>query len=257
MEDVLCAAAEDGRFDVMLLIYNFMNKEAGEKVLAACKEKNVGTTAMKTSPGILKVTPFDPENPTEQQAQMMERMQKRGMSKESIIERMKRRVESQEEAKVKTQPFADKYQIKTEEQLHKASILWVLQNPDMHAVCVSFSDIDLVDKIVPISGTKLSRADFRFLEEYSYAFNDQYCRHGCNACITRCPKQIPVSTIMRYAYYFECQHREKYAMGKYADLKGWDASNCAACDTPCNQSCPYGVDVQAQLLRAHSLLTFV
>jgi aryl-alcohol dehydrogenase-like predicted oxidoreductase len=49
MEDVLCAAAEDGRFDLMLLIYNFMNKEAGEKVLAACKAKNVGTTAMKTA----------------------------------------------------------------------------------------------------------------------------------------------------------------------------------------------------------------
>ena len=39
MEKVLCAAAEDGRFDLMLLVYSFMNKEAGEKILAACKKE--------------------------------------------------------------------------------------------------------------------------------------------------------------------------------------------------------------------------
>ena len=112
MDDVLCAAAEDGRFDVMLLIYSFMNKEAGERVLAACKKKNIGTTAMKTTPGVLKVTPFDPANPTEQQAQWIERMKKRGMSEERINERMSQNVKSQEESKVKTQPFIDKYDIK-------------------------------------------------------------------------------------------------------------------------------------------------
>ena len=41
MERVLCAAAEDGRFDLMLLVYNFMNREAGEKILKACKKNNV------------------------------------------------------------------------------------------------------------------------------------------------------------------------------------------------------------------------
>lgn len=256
MEDVLCAAAEDGRFDVMLLIYSFMNKEAGEKVLAACKKKNVGTTAMKTAPGVLKVTPFDPKNPTEQQAQMMERMKKRGMPEESIVERMEQGVKRQEESKLKTEPFVKSHNIKTEDELYTASIRWVLENPDMHTVCISFSDIEKVAKMVSISGTKLSRADQRFLKEYSYAYNNQYCRHGCTVCAARCPKSVPVSTIMRYAYYFECQHREKDAMGKYAGLAGRDALNCTACDAPCNSSCPHGLDVQAQLLQAHSLLTF-
>ena len=55
MEKVMLAAAEDGRFDLMLFIYNFMNRGSGDKILKACKENNVGATAMKTSPGVLNL----------------------------------------------------------------------------------------------------------------------------------------------------------------------------------------------------------
>ena len=55
MQTVLTAAAEDGRFDLMLMAYNFMNAEDAEQVLAVCKEKNIGTVAMKTSPGMITV----------------------------------------------------------------------------------------------------------------------------------------------------------------------------------------------------------
>ena len=50
MEKVVLAAAEDGRFDVVLFVYNFIQKEQGEKILKACKEKNMGTTLMKVNP---------------------------------------------------------------------------------------------------------------------------------------------------------------------------------------------------------------
>jgi predicted aldo/keto reductase-like oxidoreductase len=255
MEEVLCAAAEDGRFDIVLFIYNFMNKEAGEKILAACKKKNIGTTAMKTSPGVLKVTPFDPDNPTERQARSMDRMKSRGMSEEQITERMKQSVKRQEEAHEKTKPFIDKYHIETEDQLRKASIHWVINNPDMHTACVSFSDFDLIDKIVPLSGTKLSRAEADFLEKYKLAFNNQYCRHACTTCVDKCAHKLPVSTIMRYSYYFETQGREKYAMSKYASLKGQNGALCLDCDAPCNGACPHGVNIQSNLLAAHSILT--
>jgi aryl-alcohol dehydrogenase-like predicted oxidoreductase len=51
MADVLCAAAEDGRFDVLLLVYNFLTPSEGDRIIAASKANNVGTTAMKTAPG--------------------------------------------------------------------------------------------------------------------------------------------------------------------------------------------------------------
>ncbi len=67
------AAVEDGRFDLMLLSYNFMNKDEAEKVLKACKAANIGTTAMKTAPGAVDLPPFDPENPTGRLAQVHRR----------------------------------------------------------------------------------------------------------------------------------------------------------------------------------------
>lgn len=255
MEKILTVAAEDGRFDLMLLVYNFMNKDAAEKVIAACKKNDVGVTIMKTSPGILKVDTFDPENPTEDQSQYIDRLVSRGRSKEEAFDRIKGMIAEQREDYEKTIPFAEKYKIKTDSQLRLASLQWVLSNPDICTVCMRIKDFDGVDMILPMSGTKLSRANHRFLHDFEYAFSSRYCRHGCRDCMDRCPHKLPVSTIMRYSYYFVMQGREKESMIKYAGLNGHDASFCFNCDAPCKRGCPYGVSIQANLVNAHSLLT--
>ena len=255
MEDVLLAAAEDGRFDQVLFVYNFMNREVGDKILAALKANNIGTTAMKTAPGMLRPTPFDPENPTGQQTQYIDRMVSRGRSREQAITGLRRQIERQHETYQNTRPFIEKYGIETEEQLRLASIHWVAQNPDMHTTCVGMNDLDIIDKIMPLSGTTLSPADEALLSDYETVLNDKYCRHGCNICADACPNELPVSTIMRYAYYFECQGREKDAMLEYEALDEGDASLCIGCHAPCSGACPYGIDIQSTMLQAHSLLT--
>ncbi len=256
MEKVLCAAAEDGRFDLMLLSYNFMNKVEAEKVLAVCKKHDVGTTGMKMTPGVLEVAPFDPENPNEEYAGYLERLMKNGRTREEAVERIKNWVNEQKENKEKTKPFLAKHGIKTKELLRNKSLQWVLQNPDMHTICVSMPGFDDIDKTLPLSGTKLSRADRAYLREYEYTFGDRYCRHACSSCTGSCPVGLSVSTIMRYSYYYQLQGREKFAMGKYARLGGKDATHCIACDAPCTGVCPYGVDIQANLMKAHTLLGF-
>jgi hypothetical protein len=50
MGEVLLAAADDGRFDVMLMAYNFLQMDQAEQVLEACKEKDIGAVLMKTTP---------------------------------------------------------------------------------------------------------------------------------------------------------------------------------------------------------------
>lgn len=50
MADILLAAAADGRYDVFLLAYNFLQADQGKKILEVCKQKNIGTALMKTSP---------------------------------------------------------------------------------------------------------------------------------------------------------------------------------------------------------------
>lgn len=254
MQTVLCAAAEDGRFDLMLIVYNFLQKEEGEKVLAACKSKNLGTTAMKSSPAPLKVDPFDPENPTGDYADALKDMKDRGLSQEEAVARILRWVKETEDSIAKARPFVEAHGISTEEQLREVGLRWVLANPDMHAVCVGLTDFDSVDRFVRVSGASFDRSDARFLEEYRAALGRMYCRHACSACAEACPHGVPVSTILRYASYFQHQRQERLAMRKYASLGGRDGSICLTCPGPCRTACPHGFPVQAGLVRAHALL---
>jgi predicted aldo/keto reductase-like oxidoreductase len=220
MAEVLCAAAEDGRFDMMLFVYNFMNGEQGDQILAACKANDVGTTIMKSAPGVLHYDSFDPNSMTDEQ-----------------------------------KGFAERYGLRTGDQLRFGSIQWVLQNPDAHTVCVSLNDFDNIDRVVALSGTRLSQADEEFMHRLARAVNSRYCRHGCVECAGACPLEVPVSRIMRYAYYFEVQGREKHAMGRYAQLGGPNGSVCADCSAPCDRACPHGFRIRAQMSNAHSMLT--
>jgi len=220
MAEVLSAAAEDGRFDMMLLVYNFMNSEQGDQILAACKANDVGTTIMKSAPGVLHYDSFDPDNMTDEQ-----------------------------------KSFAERHGLRTADQLRFGSIQWVLQNPDAHTVCVSLNDFDNIDRVVAISGTRLSQPDEEMLSSLAQSVDARYCRHGCVECAGECPQEVPVSRIMRYAYYFEGQGREKHAMGKYAQLAGSNGSACGGCSAPCETACPHGFQVRTQMSEAHSLLT--
>jgi predicted aldo/keto reductase-like oxidoreductase len=257
MEKVLCAAAEDGRFDLMLLIYNFMQEEAGKNIVAACKKNNVGTTAMKTKPGVIAVESFDPQNPTKTQKEYLNRMLERGFSREEAEQRLKRWLQNQSEMQTKTHPFTKKFGLSNEEQLHTTSVLWVLDNKDMHTACISFNEFEMVDKYVAISGQVMSREDLNFLEQYGNHYKSEYCRHGCTTCTESCANQIPISTIMRYSYYFNNQGREKEAMIKYCKLGELNGLMCAGCSAPCLDACPHQVHVPAQLMQAHSILSWV
>jgi predicted aldo/keto reductase-like oxidoreductase len=255
MGNVLQAAVEDGRFDLMLLSYNYLNREEAERVLAACKAKQVGTTAMKTMPCYLEVEPWDPENPYEGYTNYIERVGEQGVSREEAIERIENWIAEQESLQTIVKPFVEKHGIATQEQFRQACIQWVLNNPDMHTICVSMPDFDSVSAMLPLSGTQLSDAGAKLLRDYGAAFGHQYCRVGCATCLPSCPEKVPVSTVMRYRTYFRDQGREKHAMRKYAALGKRNAAACLACNAPCVGSCPHGVNIQGQMIRAHGTLS--
>jgi predicted aldo/keto reductase-like oxidoreductase len=220
MTEVLTAAAEDGRFDMMLFVYNYMNREGGEHVLAACKAHNVGATIMKSAPGVLHFDKFDPDNMSEVEME-----------------------------------FAERFGLRTNDQLRFGSIQWVRQNPDAHTVCISLNDFDNIDRVVALSGSTLSQADEQMLEELAKASNSLYCRHGCVECARACPLDVPVSRIMRYSHYFEGQGREKHAMSRYAALQSANGSACVDCTAPCNGACRHGFQIKSRMIAAHSMLT--
>jgi predicted aldo/keto reductase-like oxidoreductase len=122
---------------------------------------------------------------------------------------------------------------------------------------VSLNDFDNIDRVVALSGTRLSQSDQEILDHLASSVTAQYCRHGCVECAQACPQAVPVSRIMRYAYYFEVQGREKHAMSRYAQLGGSNASACASCSAPCETGCPHGFQIRTQMSNAHSMLTLV
>jgi len=259
MEEVLVAAAEDGRFDLMLMAYNFMNREKGDRVLAACKRNNVGTTAMKTAPGTMKTDPFDPENPAEEWAGYIKRQVDKGEKREDVIQEIQSYLQDQiaktEKAFTDAKPFMEEHGLTDKQGLAMAAVQWVLSNPDMHTVCITLQVFDDIDRYLPLSGTTTTRAQMLALDRYRVAASSLYCRHACNDCFGACPKAVPVSTVMRYAYYFTEQAREKHAMSKYHRLGFGDELPCESCSGPCAGACPFGVNIKANLLAAHGLLT--
>ena len=257
MEEVLVAAAEDGRFDLMLMAYNFMNRDKGDKVLAACRKNDVGTTAMKTAPGTMKMEPFDPENPSERYAKYIKRQVEKGKKREDVIQEIQGYIAETEKAYADARPFMEEHGATDRDGLAKAAVQWVLSNPDMHTVCITLQDFDEIDRYVPLSGTTMTRAQMAALDSFRVAASSLYCRHACNDCFGACPKAIPVSTVMRYAYYFTGQAREKHAMSKYHRLGFGDEVPCESCSGPCAGACPFGVNIKANLLAAHGLLTLV
>jgi aryl-alcohol dehydrogenase-like predicted oxidoreductase len=246
MDQVVLAAAEDGRFDVMLFVYNFLQREAGEKALEACAAKGIGVTLMKTDPGLIVA------NESESLAMIEQRYKKDGKELPEVVLKMKQR--ASERAGL-TEAFMKKHGLDAGEKTRDAAVMFCLNDPRVHAVCPTINSFEGLDVFLKLSGRKLDLAAARLLDDSREIYGETYCRHACGLCEPACPRGVPVNTVMRYEYYFGAKRREKEAMGLYAALGGRGAEGCAACAGPCEAACPYGVPIQAKLLTAHETLT--
>jgi uncharacterized protein len=243
MEKVLLAACEDGRFDVALFVYNFLQKEQGEKIIRACKAKNMGITLMKTNP----VAVYNRAKVS--QDSQLERGRKISDTRIKLMEDYKNWITKAEE-------FKKKYGLKSENDVRDAATKFVLSNPDVHAVCPTMNTFDELETFVKLSGQKLRESDHSMLQDYETKLGQFYCRHSCGICESACPNKIPVNTIMRYNHYFTAQRREKQAMEKYIRLAKV-AEQCQDCSGHCVNACPYNVPIQGLLTLAHENLSLV
>ena len=243
MDRIVLAAAEDGRFDVVLFTYNFIQKEMGHRILAACKGKNMGTTLMKTNPVKFYQDLQDIETRNREHGRKM------GEQFYKILEDYKTLVD-------RGRDFIQKYGINGPERARDAAIRFCLGNPDVHSVCPSMNTFDELRSFVALSGSRLDEEGRSLLADFRSGLGRYYCRHSCGRCESLCPQDVRVNTVMRYYHYFAAQRRERYAMEKYDALGGEGAGACSSCaKCICEDACPYGVPVQALLLLAHQTLT--
>lgn len=242
MGKVIMAAAEDGRFDVVLMTYNHLQEDLSLDALKACHDKKMGVTLMKTNPvgGYLGMVAA------------MEKLQK---EEKEIPKYLKEEMPLMKKKYEDAQGFLKKYNLEDPQDIRDAAIKFCLNNDKVHTVCISFRNFEDVDKYVGLSGKRLTAADEQALAVYAKAFGQFYCRHACGICESSCPQRVPVNTVMRYNHYFSAQGREKYAMEMYAKLNAGVASSCLNCDGACERSCPYQVPVQKLLILADQNLT--
>jgi aryl-alcohol dehydrogenase-like predicted oxidoreductase len=159
MDTVLIKAAESGHYDVMLLSYGFINAEEAERVLKVCKDKNIGTTIMKSATGLMEMPVLDLENPSELIQGWIDYLADQGVTGDEAAERITNYFERQKpyfaESYEGSKPFVAKYGITTQDELDLKSLQWVLANPDAHTICPSMPTFDDLDRILPLSGTWL------------------------------------------------------------------------------------------------------
>lgn len=143
MDTVLLAAAEDGRFDVFLMAYNFLKMDRSEKVLEVCSQKKIGATLMKTTP-VAKY--YIVKNRVDQ-------MKKEGKEIPDFYQdglaRYKQKMDLGER-------FITKHGLKSPEEIRAAAIKFVLSNPHVNTVCCSLQTYEEMEQTLPLSGKKLA-----------------------------------------------------------------------------------------------------
>jgi len=138
----------------------------------------------------------------------------------------------------------------------QATVKWALTNPDVSSVAIAMTNFDKIRQFTSAVKTGVSAAEVAMLRRYADEMYDKYCRF-CGECEASCPHGVPVADINRYAMYFSYYGREKEAMQRYHSLSGrCSAQACNGCTGPCDAACPFGRNVQAELLQAHRRLSF-
>jgi aryl-alcohol dehydrogenase-like predicted oxidoreductase len=138
----------------------------------------------------------------------------------------------------------------------QAAFRWVLANPSVSCLVVSFTKVEHCDEYLFASGTPVRDADHALLQRYDRLASADYCRPHCGQCLDACPNGLPIDTVLRYDMYFADYGREVSAREKYGRLvrAGLDAGGCAACPAPCAGACPYELPIRAKMVRAHERL---
>ena len=136
----------------------------------------------------------------------------------------------------------------------QAAFKWVLSNPNVSNLVISFHNDQHLDEYLFASGQALNASDLAVLEKYDQLIAGTHCFQHCGDCLGSCPSNVPIHDVLRHRMYFEDYGDQKQAMQGYARLPV-DASACVTCDAPCMGACLAGVPIHDRMVGAHAMLS--
>jgi len=136
----------------------------------------------------------------------------------------------------------------------QAAFKWVLSNPNVSNLVISFHNDQHLDEYLYASGQSITTDDIAVLEKYDNLIAGTHCFQHCGVCLDSCPSNVPIHDVLRHRMYFEDYGDQKQAMQWYAKLQQ-DASACVTCDAPCTGGCPANIPIKERVLGAHQMLT--
>jgi predicted aldo/keto reductase-like oxidoreductase len=135
----------------------------------------------------------------------------------------------------------------------QAAFKWVLGNPSVSCLVISFVEPAHVDEYLYASGKRLTERDLAVLRRYDELIAGTHCFAHCGECLDSCPERLAIDDVLRYRMYFEDYGDEREAMRLYARLER-QAGVCAGCPAPCAGACPHGVPIRERMIGAHGML---
>ncbi|MDA0979591.1 MAG: aldo/keto reductase, partial [Proteobacteria bacterium] len=136
----------------------------------------------------------------------------------------------------------------------QAAFKWVMSNPAVSCLVVSFFDTQHIDEYIYASGQPLTDSDLALLDRYDDLIAGTHCFTSCGECLNSCPSSLPINDVLRHRMYFEDYGDQKQAMELYAKLDR-NADACLTCAAPCAGACPEGIDIRERMVGAHERLT--
>lgn len=136
---------------------------------------------------------------------------------------------------------------------HVAAIRWVLKTDRIATMAVRMANHDQVMEDIQAMAGGFTAADEELLAAQSERIRPVLCRM-CGACDGVCPKGLPASDIVRFVMYADGYGDTAMARSRFRALpEAIRSVRCGEC-TSCPISCPNGVRVRRQLMRAQTLL---
>jgi len=136
----------------------------------------------------------------------------------------------------------------------QAAFKWVMNDPGVACLVVSYFDTQHVDEYIYASGQKLADNDVAVLRKYDDLIAGTHCFASCGDCLSSCPSSVAINDVLRHRMYFEDYGDQKQAMQLYAALEA-KADVCLNCDAPCTGACPEGINIRERMIGAHEKLT--